>query len=216
MIWLIPLAAADDTLPEGWRSAPPAVQTFAAQTTFAQYSSCSQSWSHYTAKTAMVLTLKEGGTARGCREKRSDSIDPDSTWRTEDYLGMTGTWSRDGDWINLSLNPASGVCEGENLLSRPNMAGWSLRCTQAIPPAEAGIPGRPLVCRFTTPVYTESLGFEVVGLLPYPGEWIVLGDGTGLSIHQDDTGLFGPMTTTITALQAPPVIGTITGRVPAP
>lgn len=212
MIWLIPLAAAEDALPEGWKSAPPAAQTFASLTSFDQFSSCSRSWAHYTAKTAMVLSLQEDGTAQACREKRADSVDPDTTWRTEDRLGMTGTWSRDGDWIDLSLRPGGGGCPGESVSTRPAPADWLLRCTQATPPAEADIPGEPLVCRFTAPVYSESLGFQVFGLLPYPGEWIVLGDGAGLSIVQDDTDSLGPMTMTVTALQAPPAISSITGR----
>jgi hypothetical protein len=211
MIWLVPLAAGGE-LPEGWRASPPVAQTYAAQTSFDQFSSCSQSWAVYSARTAMVLTLEPGGTARACREKRADTRDPGGAWREEDRLGMIGSWSASGAWITLSLKATAGACEGAHFSARAESADWELRCTQAIPPAEAGLPGRPLVCQFTRSVYGDALGFQVFSLLPGPEAWIVLGEGAGLSIVQDDGEPWGPLTLTITPLSEPPVIGTIVGR----
>ena len=81
------------------------LETVASQTSFNQFSSCSQSWSLYNAQTAMTLTLtlSEGGKAQSCREKRAEQTDVDGMWRTEDRLGMVGTWKRDGDSITLRL-----------------------------------------------------------------------------------------------------------------
>ena len=215
MLWLIPLVTAAETveaLPEGWRASPPSSKTFASTTTFDQLSSCSQSWSIYSARTAMVLTLSEGGKVRACREKVAESRDPDGVWSTASRLGMVGRWSRDGDWITFTLRVQEGSCEGTHFSTRPDPDDWKLRCTQVTLPPDAGIPGRPLVCQFTESVYTESLGFEVYGLLPYPGEWIMLGEGAGLSIVQDDTSGWSSMETTFTALKEPPTIGDIVGR----
>ena len=215
MLAFLPLlsVAAADELPPGWQARPPAAQAWAATYRYHNFSSCSQGWATYTVDAAMTLTLAPDGTARGCRELRADSRDPDGQHITADLQSLSGTYTREGPWIALELVAGGDRC-GEPRSTFHEQRPWKLRCTDAVPPAADGAfpADHPLlVCQFQEPTYTASLGMRLHQ--PLPGDqWIVFGAGDGVDVRQgDDDSLVSAQgmdeRLRVTPRTAPPAIG---------
>ena len=208
--WALPKPE-PDPLPTGWRLAPPPSQTFAAAFQYHSFSSCSQSWSDYRVTAAVTLALGADGTAQACREHRADNHSPDGTHIFADLQSMSGRYTRDGDWIDLTLAPDGTDRCGEPRSTYASLRPWHLRCTWATPPPEALASAPLLLCRLVEPLYTESIGLLTDNLLP--GEWLPLGAAPGLLLVQDfdPDGAFGgrlqPAQVSLTPLSQPPSIG---------
>jgi len=182
VLWLLLTAHAAE-LPEGWRPAPPPEGGYAAQYTYESYSSCSQSWSMYTVDAALTLELLPGGRATGCREHRAEDRNPDGRFITADLQSLSGRYTRDGDWIDLTLRPGGDRCGPARSTAR-TLPPWQLRCTLAAPAAGSALPDAALLCRFREPTYTESLGIRLYTMMP-DDQWVLLGSAPGLSVAQD-------------------------------
>jgi hypothetical protein len=210
LLWMLASALADE-LPAGWKAQAPVAGDFAASFRYHSVSSCSQSWSIYDVDAAVTLTLAENGRALGCRERRSDDQTPDGQYIAAHLQSMTGRYTRDGDWITLVLRPGGDRC-GTARSSAWAQQAWSLRCTQAKPPEDSPLSvGSPLlVCQFTEPVYTESLGMRLVRSSLPGDQWMVLGSGVGIDVVQD----FGDEPFFFSAEPATPLV--VTARTAAP
>jgi hypothetical protein len=69
------------------------------------------------------------------------------------------------------------------------MRPWRLRCSDVTGVEELStVSERVIACALVEPVYTEGLGYTVLGVLD--GEPMLLGAGPGLVVHysQDDMG----------------------------
>ena len=213
--WALPQPTSSpptEPLPSGWQTAaPPPSQTFAAAFQYHSFSSCSQSWSDYRVTAAVTLALGADGAAQACREHRADNHNPDGTYIFADLQSMSGRYTRDGDWIDLTLAPDGTDRCGEPRSTYAALRPWHLRCTWATPPPGARGSGPRRRGRLGGPRGPGGGGRGSGDLLP--GEWLPLGAAPGLLLLQDfdPDGAFGgrlqPAQVSLTPLSQPPSIG---------
>lgn len=156
-----------------------------------QFSSCSRSFSDYTARSSLTLDLREGGVAVACRGRRIDRVNPDGRMAVEEQQGFRGSWRRDDGTIDVELDLDDGSCPQRRGYSNRVPEPWHLRCRAfvSVDAAAGPLPGPALACQFATPVYTEELGYALPGILT--GDWVFLGDGPGLRVLYDNGGPLG-------------------------
>ncbi len=200
----------------------PSPGRFATHVRTTQSSSCSQSWSHYSATASLVLSIEADASVTACRgiayQHVGGSWDEAGGGADEGYSGqmqqgMSGTVTRKGDWLHLDLTPDDTVCptsRSGSILGADDR--WSLRCTALT--ETAGHATQPLLgCQLAEEDTSGKLGFTVHGALP--GPWIVLGGGTGLRI-EEDTGDFASAGTTVQPADTPIVDDSWRADLPAP
>lgn len=169
---------------------------YAMLTDYHQMSSCSRSYSNYHARTSLVLDLRRDGVASACRGKAEDHIggsrsgsDPPDTRRMREQQGFTGTWSRDGAWIDVALALADEPCPQQRGWLNREPKPWKLRCLAVLPKAHPKLPRPALICQIHG-APSEALGYQITDVLP--GEWMILGGGKGLVVQQSDEPFGGP------------------------
>lgn len=165
-------------------------------TDYHQMSSCSRSYSHYHARTSLVLDLRLDGVASACRGKAEDHIggswsgsDPPETTRMREQQGFVGTWSRDGAWIDVTLELAHEPCPQQRGWVNREPKRWKLRCLAVLPKAHPTLPRPALICQIHK-APSEALGYQISDVLS--GEWMILGGGKGLVVQQSDEPFGGP------------------------
>ena len=171
---------------------------YGALLVYHQYSSCSQSWSDYSARSTFVLSLDAGGDATACRGRQARHAGPDFTEGLAEQQGYRGRWSREGPWVSVTLDLDPGTCPQRrgytNLAPRP----WRLRCTGVEPsPSHPNLTTAVLACQPLPESATERTGYAMTGFLP--GEWLLLGPGNGVQAETDEgaltPGVTGPRAT---------------------
>jgi hypothetical protein len=158
---------------------------YAGSFRYHNFSSCSRSWSDYTARTSFVMDLGEDGVATACRGRRIDHAGPDFREAAEEQQGFRGPWRRDGDAIEIQLALDDAACPQRRGYTNLEPLPWHMRC-RGLAPTEPGagpLPGPVLACQFATRVYTEELGYALPRILS--GEWMLLGDGHGVQALSD-------------------------------
>jgi hypothetical protein len=160
---------------------------FASWISYENYSSCSQSWNKYHSISSLVLDVRPDTTVVACRGRYLHDIggghgETPTEMLVREQQGFSGTWRRDGDWLDFALKVDDTACPSTRGYTNREPQDWHLRCKQPVAPDDANLPGPVLACEFADPTYTEGLSYAMHGVLP-KGEWIILGPGDGVEVY---------------------------------